>query len=287
MTQESMSSQKFFQGNWEGRVTPEIILTPNRLTILAGPCMCESLELGLNVGRFLKQECNALGLNYVFKSSYDKANRTSHTTTRGPGLKEGLKRLAQIKETLGAPILTDVHSPEECALVAEVCDILQIPAFLCEQRELLLAAARTGKTIQIKKGQHSSPETMIAIANFLVQAGNPKVMLCERGSTYGYNNLAVDFRNLLAFRSAGFAAVFDATHAAMLPGAGGGKSSGTRDVIPGLARAAVAVGIDALFLEVHENPEQALSDAATQLPFSMARDILRQAATLSRKALEF
>lgn len=268
--------------NWDGSVAKSVRLSRNLPTIIAGPCMLESEELGLRVGSYLKSLCDSHGLPYVFKSSYDKANRTSHAAARGPGLSSGLASLARISEKLNVPVLTDVHTPEEAKAAGAVCDIIQIPAFLCEQRELLLAAAQTQKCVQIKKGQHASPEQMIAVGRFLAEAGNPKTLLCERGSSYGYNNLVVDFRTLMAFRDAGYASVFDATHAAQLPGAGKGQSLGLRHVVPGLARAAAAVGIDALFIEVHENPEAALSDAATQLTFAMAKEVIDSVAAISK-----
>jgi len=251
-----------------------------RPLVMAGPCMFESWELGLEVGKFLKARCMALGLGYVFKSSYDKANRTSATTARGPGLSQGLGWLARIREELGVPVLTDVHSPEQALEAGAVVDIIQIPAFLCEQRELLAAAASTGKTIQVKKGQHTSPEQLVRVARYLAECGNPRVILCERGTSFGYNNLVLDPRNLLELAREGHAVCFDATHAAQLPGAGQGVSSGLRHVVPALTRAAVAVGVDAVFLECHTDPDNALSDASTQLPLSMAGDVLEQVARI-------
>lgn len=269
-----------YQSGWDGRIAPNVQLAPHKPTIIAGPCMLENLELGLKVGSFLKQLCDELNIQYIFKSSYDKANRTAAGTERGPGLEHGLKNLEIIRTKLGCPVLTDVHSPLQATAAGQVCDVIQIPAFLSDQRELLIAAAKTQKTVQVKKGQHTHAGQMIEIGQFLNQVGCKKVILCERGQTFGYNDLIVDYRTLIAFREAGFAVAFDCTHAAQLPGAGKGQSSGLRYVIPGLARAGVAVGIDVLFIEVHETPEKALSDAATQLDFTMAKQVITEAARL-------
>ncbi|MEY4066041.1 MAG: hypothetical protein RIR26_2249 [Pseudomonadota bacterium] len=265
-----------FKHGWNGSVHPALALTPRALTIISGPCMFESRETGFEVAEKMKSLCSELGYNYVFKSSYDKANRTSGNTARGPGMEKGLSWLSEVRNSLNIPVLTDVHTPEQALEAGEVVDIVQVPAFLCDQKALLKACAKSGKTIQIKKGQHASPEQLIACADFIASEGNPKVLLCERGSAYGYNNLVVDYRNLVLMRRSGYATVFDGTHAAQLPGAGSGQSSGLRDMIPSLCAAAVAVGIDALFMEVHPNPEKALSDASTQLDFATAEKILRR-----------
>ena len=270
-----------YAGNWNGHITEAVQISRNKLTVIAGPCMFESYELGLKVGTFLRDMCKRHNVNYVYKSSYDKANRTSKTTARGPGLDEGLSWLARIRTELAVPVLTDVHTPEQALEAGRIVDIVQVPAFLCQQRELLAACAATYKTVQIKKGQHTCSEDMLAAARYIYSLGNNRALLCERGSSFGYNNLVVDYRNLLEMRTENHAVVFDATHAAQLPGAGGGKSSGLRHVIPALASAAVAVGIDALFLEVHENPDAALSDASTQLTFAMAEQVIARAAKLS------
>lgn len=265
-----------FKHDWAGHIHPNLALTSQSLTIISGPCMFETRELGFEVAQKMKSLCDSLGYKYVFKSSYDKANRTSGNTARGPGLEKGLTWLSEVRKELNVPVLTDVHTPEQAREAGEVVDIVQVPAFLCDQKELLKSCARTGKAVQIKKGQHSSPEQVIACADFIAAEGNPKVLLCERGSSFGYNNLVVDYRNLVLMRRSGYATVFDGTHAAQLPGAGGGQSSGLRDMIPSLCAAAVAVGIDALFMEVHPNPEKALSDASTQLDFATAEKILRR-----------
>lgn len=265
-----------FNHNWGGDVHSKTTLSAKTLTIIGGPCMFESRELGFEVAARMKTLCDELGFNYVFKSSYDKANRTSATTARGPGLERGLAWLGDIRSSFNIAVLTDVHTPEQATEAASVVDIVQVPAFLCDQKELLRACAQSGKTVQIKKGQHASPEQLIACADFIANEGNPKVLLCERGSSFGYNNLVVDYRNLVLMRASGYATVFDGTHAAQLPGAGQGQSSGLREMIPSLCAAAVAVGIDALFMEVHTDPARALSDASTQIDFTMAELILRR-----------
>lgn len=271
-----------FAGRWNGELAEGISLNRRRPVILAGPCMLESLELGLEVGAHLKQSCARAGLPYVFKASFDKANRTSPSSPRGPGMQQGLHWLATIRKSLGVPVLTDIHSPEQAELVASVCDVIQIPAFLCEQRSLLLAAARTGKPIQVKKSQILCPQDAIGIGGWMVEQGNPKVILCERGSTFGYGDLVVDMRGLAEMRAAGFAVCFDGTHSTQLPGAGRGVTSGLREMVAPLVRAAVAVGVDAVFLEVHRNPGEAKSDAATQLTPGDADALIQTIARLAR-----
>lgn len=260
---------------WDGSITNSVKMGRDKLTIIAGPCMLETLELGLQVGSYLKDLCAEVDVQYVFKSSFDKANRTSASGVRGPGLGQGVEWLAHIKNTLNVPILTDVHSVEQAQAVANVADILQIPAFLCRDQKLLLACAQTNKVIQIKKGQWLSAQDMINIADFLEDNHFHKIILAERGSCFGYNNLVVDFKNIVDMHAYGHRVVFDATHATQLPGAKNGKSSGLRHMTPALAHAAVAVGIDGLFMEVHPNPENALSDADTQISFKMVSKILK------------
>lgn len=263
-----------FPGNWDGNITEHITLSRKVPVIIAGPCMLESLELGLEVGTFLKEKCKKLNLPYIFKSSYDKANRTSANSVRGPGMAAGLNWLNQIKKELKVPTLTDVHSSEQAIEAGKYVDIIQIPAFLCKQRELLIAAASTGKVVQIKKGQWTSAEEMLEIAKFIQKCGNPKIILVERGSCFGYNNLVVDFRNLVDMNKEGHAVIFDATHSVQLPGASNGKSSGLRHMVHPLTRAAIAVGAEGIFMEVHKDPTCALSDADTQLTMEMADKIL-------------
>lgn len=268
------ASQSIFQNKWDGKITDTIKMGREKLTIIAGPCMLESLELGLKVGAYLKMLCEKYNFQYIFKSSFDKANRTSATGIRGPGLEQGIEWLSTIKKTLDVPILTDVHSEEQVSMLENIVDVFQIPAFLCRNEELLLACAKTNKAVQIKKGQWLSANDMLNIAKFLEDNHFNKIILAERGSCFGYNNLVVDFKNLVDMGVNGHRVVFDATHATQLPGAKGGKSSGLRHMTPALVRAAIAVGVDGLFMEVHPNPEQALSDADTQISFEMAKNIL-------------
>jgi len=276
----SLINNNKFPGNWDGKITENITLSRKKPVIIAGPCMLESISLGLEVGNFLKNKCEKLNLPYVFKSSYDKANRTSATSVRGPGINTGLEWLKQIKKELNVPILTDVHSSEQALEAGKFVDIIQIPAFLCKQRELLVAAASTNKVIQIKKGQWVSAEEMIEVAHFIQNCGNSKIILVERGTCFGYNNLVVDFRNLVDMNKEGHAVIFDATHAVQLPGASNGKSSGLRHMVHPLTRAAVAIGVEGIFMEVHKDPSCALSDADTQLTMEMADAILEDIAKM-------
>ena len=252
------------------------------LTLIAGPCALESLELGLEVGRKTRDLCARLGINYIFKASYDKANRTSIFSKRGPGMELGLQWLAQIKEELGVPVLTDIHESCQAAPVAEVADVLQIPAFLCRQTDLLVAAAKTGRAINVKKAQFLSAWDMKSVLAKFHEAGNDKVMLCERGTTMGYNQLVVDMRSLVIMRSLGVPVVFDATHSVQMPGGLGNSSGGDRRFTLPLARAAASIGIDALFLEVHPEPEKALSDGPNMVPLSMLEGFLSQIVAIDR-----
>lgn len=246
------------------------------MLLIAGPCVIESWEQIFNTASALKDICKELGLSCVFKASFDKANRTSYNSFRGPGLSKGLEMLAEIKSKLGLPILSDVHEEVQCAAAGAVLDVLQIPAFLCRQTDLVAAAARTGKTVNIKKGQFVAPLDIIHSVRKVVEQGNDNVLVTERGTTFGYNNLVVDFRSIPMIQESGYPVIFDATHSVQLPSAAGGISGGDRKFIPQLTRAALAAGCDGLFMEVHPNPDQAKSDAATQIPLSQARDLLAQ-----------
>ncbi len=246
------------------------------LTIIAGPCQIESLDHALMIATEVKKITSALGLQYIFKSSYDKANRTSMSGKRGIGIDAGLEILAAVREKLNIPVLTDVHSPEQAQRAGAVVDVLQIPAFLCRQTDLLLAAGETGKTINIKKGQFLHPDDMKYAADKVVSTGNHKVLLCERGSCFGYRDLVVDMRSLLLMRRSGFPVVFDATHSVQSMGGAGGSSGGMREFIRPLARAAAAIGVDAVFLECHEQPDRAPSDAASMLPLKEMESTLRE-----------
>ena len=260
----------------------DFVVGGDRLTLIAGPCALESLELGLEVGRKTQVLCEKLGLNYIFKASYDKANRTSISSPRGPGLEKGLQWLAQIKAELGAPILTDIHEPWQAAPVAEVADVLQIPAFLCRQTDLLVAAAKTGRAVNVKKAQFLSAWDMKPVLGKLTEAGNDRVMLCERGTTMGYNQLVVDMRSLVIMRSLGAPVVFDATHSVQMPGGMGGSSGGDRRFALPLPRAAVGIGVDALFLEVHPQPEKAMSDGPNMVPLDLLEGFLEQVRAIDR-----
>ncbi|MCC6444658.1 MAG: 3-deoxy-8-phosphooctulonate synthase [Armatimonadetes bacterium] len=234
--------------------------------LIAGPCVMEGEAFCLDLAASLRDIASGVGLSFIFKASLDKANRTSIRSYRGPGLEEGLRVLQAVKKRLSVPVLTDIHESAQAGPVALVADILQIPAFLCRQTDLLVAAARTGRPVNVKKGQFLSPWDMRNVADKIVEAGNSRVLLTERGYSFGYNNLVVDFRSLPILRSLGFPVVYDATHSLQMPGGRGDASGGQREYLPELARAAVAVGIDALFMEVHPDPDAALSDSATQWP---------------------
>ena len=248
-----------------------------KLTLLAGPCVLEGLDRCLLIGRTIKEICQRLDINYVFKASFDKANRSSYHSFRGPGLKKGLEMLKTIKEELGVPVVTDIHETNQAKPVAEVADILQIPAFLCRQTDLLHAAAQTGKVVNVKKGQFLAPEDMRNVVDKLHESGCDQMMLTERGASFGYNNLVVDMRSLPIMRSFGYPVVFDGTHSVQLPGGAGTTSSGNREYVEYLVRAAIGVGIDALFLEVHDNPEEALSDGANMVYLDKLEDLLKDA----------
>jgi 2-dehydro-3-deoxyphosphooctonate aldolase (KDO 8-P synthase) len=250
----------------------------SKLTLFAGPCVAESLELCRTVASEVSKICRELGVQYVFKASFDKANRTSNSSFRGQGLDNGLAILAQIKEEFNVPVITDVHESYQCKPVAEVCDFLQIPAFLCRQTDLLIAAAETGRAVNVKKGQFLAPWDCKNIIDKISGTGNENILLCERGTSFGYNTLVVDMRGLPIMRSLGRPVVFDGTHSVQQPGGQGTTSGGQREFIPHLVRAALATGaVDALFLETHPEPAKALSDAATQLPLADLKALLTQA----------
>jgi len=236
------------------------------MVLIAGPCVIESEELCFRIASFLKKTCSRLGISFIFKASYDKANRTSAKSFRGPGMDTGLEILARVREKFQVPILTDVHSEIQTARAAEVADILQIPAFLCRQSDLIAAAVQTGKIVNIKKGQFLSPAEMGQVVDKAKQAGGKRLLITERGTTFGYNNLVADMRSMPIMRSFGFPVIFDATHSVQLPGGGGDKSSGQRQFAPVLARAALAAGADGIFLETHPQPDRALSDGPNMIP---------------------
>jgi len=241
-----------------------------RPVFFAGPCVVESRAHTLKMARAIKEVFAAEGVadRLVFKASFDKANRSAGASFRGLGIEKGLAALSEVKERLDLPILTDVHDVEQCALAAEVADVLQIPAFLSRQTDLIVAAARTGKALNVKKGQFLAPDDCAQIVDKCRKAGNRNVMLCERGTTFGYHNLVVDFRSLPIMRALGVPVIYDATHSLQLPGGLGTETGGSRQYAPALARAAAAVGVDGYFFEVHDDPAKAKSDRATQLPLA-------------------
>ena len=252
---------------------------PDRLTLIAGPCVIENERLCLDVARFLKRACERLGVFYVFKASYDKANRTSGQSFRGLGIDEGLRVLAKVRSRFEVPVLTDVHTEAQVDVAAAVADILQIPAFLCRQTDLIVSAVRTGKVVNLKKGQFLSPQEMGQVVNKARDAGGRKLLLTERGTTFGYSNLVADMRSIPILRRSRLPVIFDATHSVQLPGGGGDKSSGQREFAPVLARCALAAGATGLFFETHPAPDEALSDGPNMIPLAempaMLRDLLK------------
>jgi 2-dehydro-3-deoxyphosphooctonate aldolase (KDO 8-P synthase) len=256
------------------------------LVMIAGPCVIESAGLTLSIARTLKDYAAELDLPLIFKASFDKANRTSLTSFRGPGLEAGLEILARVKDEVGLPVISDVHQVADVEPAARVLDILQIPAFLCRQTDLVVAAAATGKVVNIKKGQFMAPWDLGPVVDKAFSTGNRKVLLTERGATFGYNNLVVDFRSLPLLRRLGCPVVLDVTHSVQLPGGQGECSGGQREFIPPLARAGVAVGVDALFMEVHPDPEHALCDGPNSLPLAQVLPLWRHLKALHRLVRE-
>lgn len=278
-------------------VSPVTIATPagdailvgsgRPLLLIAGPCALESEELARRVAGTMREICARLGLSYVFKASFDKANRTSLSSYRGPGLEEGLSTLSRIRQEFQTPVISDVHETGQVQAAAEVLDIIQIPAFLCRQTDLLTAAAHTGKPINLKKGQFVSPWDMEHGVGKIRAAGGSKIMLVERGASFGYNNLVVDMRGLSVMRSFGCPVIFDATHSVQLPGGAGGSSGGQRQFIAPLSRAAVAAGIDGLFMEVHPDPDKALCDGPNSIALDQIEGLLTQLVRIRQVCQEF
>lgn len=264
------------------RISPNLVIGEGKLTLLGGPCVAETPELCLEVASFLKDLCAHLDVNYIFKASFDKANRSSRGSKRGPGLMGGLRILDMVKNKLNIPIVTDVHESIQITEVAKVADVLQIPAFLCRQTDLLIAAAKSDCAINIKKGQFMAPEDMRGAVEKIYGEGNQRVLLTERGSSFGYHNLVVDMRSLSIMREIGVPVVFDATHSVQLPGGLGRSSGGQREFVRPLARAAAAIGIDALFTEVHPKPEEAYSDGPNSLDFSMIERLLTEVVAIHK-----
>jgi 2-dehydro-3-deoxyphosphooctonate aldolase (KDO 8-P synthase) len=253
------------------------------LFLIAGPCVIESEAHARRMAESIQRIASDLAIPYIFKASYDKANRTSLSSFRGPGLKEGVKILRRLAESTGLPVLTDVHQPEDCAPVAEAVDILQIPAFLCRQTDLLLAAGKTGRAVNVKKGQFAAPWDMRYAVEKISSTGNARVFLTERGASFGYNNLVVDMRSLAIMRRMA-PVVFDGTHAVQTPSADNGQSGGQPEFIPVLTRAAVAAGVDGIFLEVHDDPANARSDGANALDLKLLKPLLAALAAIDRAA---
>ncbi|MGE4430277.1 MAG: 3-deoxy-8-phosphooctulonate synthase [Sphingobium sp.] len=245
------------------------------LTLIAGPCQIETLDHALMMAERIAEASAKAGLSFLYKSSFDKANRSSHNTARGVGMEKGLEILATVKERFGCPVLTDVHEAGHCAQVAEIVDVLQIPAFLCRQTDLLIAAGETMAAINVKKGQFLAPWDMGNVAAKIASTGNERIMLCERGTSFGYNMLVTDFRSLPIMAETGYPVVFDATHSVQQPGGKGTSSGGERRFVPMLARAAVAVGCAAIFMETHQDPDNAPSDGPNMVPVNELEEILQ------------
>jgi 2-dehydro-3-deoxyphosphooctonate aldolase (KDO 8-P synthase) len=261
----------------------DITIGGNRpFVLIAGPCVIESEQMTLEAAGRLKKITSDLGIGLIFKSSYDKANRSSVRSFRGPGLREGLRILARTAKELDLPVLSDVHRFEEIGPAADVLDIIQVPAFLCRQTDFIVAVAKTGRVVNIKKGQFLAPWDVKNIIEKAVSAGNERIILTERGVSFGYNNLIADMRSLPLMRESGYPVVFDATHAVQLPGAGGTTSSGDRKFVPYLTRAAVAAGVDALFMEVHDCPDKALCDGPNMVSLDELPGLLKQARDIDR-----
>jgi 2-dehydro-3-deoxyphosphooctonate aldolase (KDO 8-P synthase) len=251
------------------------LTAPNRLSLIAGPCVIESEALCLRIAAALKKTCDALGIFYIFKASFDKANRTSAKSFRGPGLEAGLEVLAQVRKKIGVPVLTDVHTETQVAIAGEVVDILQIPAFLCRQTDLIEAAVLTGQIVNLKKGQFLAPLEMGQVIEKARSAGGNKILVTERGTTFGYNNLVADMRSIPILKRFGCPVIFDATHSVQLPGGGGDKSSGQREFAPVLARCALAAGANGIFIETHPQPDRALSDGPNTIPLAEMPALLK------------
>lgn len=269
-------------------MTKEVSIGPvkiggnNPLTLIAGPCIIEDEAATLKTAEALKEITSRLSIPLIFKASYDKANRSSVSSYRGPGLVNGLKVLSRVKERFGIPVLSDVHRFEEIAPASEVLDCLQIPAFLCRQTDFVVEVARTGRAVNVKKGQFLAPWDMKNVVEKVLSTGNHNILLTERGVSFGYNNLVVDFRSLPIMRSFGYPVVFDATHSVQLPGGKGTSSGGQREFVDHLARAAVAVGIDAVFMEVHEDPEKALCDGPNSIALKDLSEMLQRLKEIER-----
>lgn len=272
----------------QAQITDTLTIGTNQpLALISGPCVIESEDFTLKMADAIREICDRLGISYIFKSSFDKANRTSVSSFRGHPLEHGLAILQRVKTEIGVPVLTDIHESYQASSVAEVVDILQIPAFLCRQTDLLLAAAATDCAINVKKGQFLAPWDMKNVVKKLESGGAKNILVTERGTSFGYNTLVVDFRSLPQMRQLGYPIVFDATHSVQMPGGKGSSSGGQREYVPYLARAAAAIGVDALFMEVHENPDNALSDGPNMVPLAKLEGILKQILTIREGLSKF
>jgi 2-dehydro-3-deoxyphosphooctonate aldolase (KDO 8-P synthase) len=260
--------------NTDIKINDLVINNDKAFTLIAGPCVIENRKHALKIAKVIANICDSLGLQFIYKSSFDKANRTSINSARGPGLLGSLDIFKEIKEKIGCPVITDIHEKEQIPIISEVIDVIQIPAFLCRQTDLLIEAAKTNKPIMVKKGQFLAPWDMKNVADKLASNGNGGVMICERGVSFGYNTLVSDFRSIPILRDLGYPVVFDATHSVQQPGGLGDKSSGQREFVPVLAKAAVAIGVSAIFMETHEDPDNAPSDGPNMLPLSNLKNLL-------------
>lgn len=270
-------------------ITPRVSIggEAETFTLIAGPCAIEDETTVMTAAEGLKRVCEDLEIPLVFKGSFDKANRSSIFSPRGVGLEEGLRILEKVKAELDLPVVTDVHETTQCPAVGQVVDLIQIPAFLARQTDLLVAAAKTGKAVNVKKGQFMAPDDMRNVAAKLTEAGNEKILFCERGTSFGYHTLVVDFTGLIEMRKIGFPIVFDATHSVQKPGGNGTSSGGNREYAAPLMNAALAVGVDAIFAEVHPDPSRAISDAENQIPLAEIREILLRAKEIDRVSRAF
>ena len=264
------------------KITDDITIGNDKIFLIAGPCVIESEDLVMEVAGKMKEITDKLGIQYVFKASFDKANRSSISSFRGPGLEKGLEILSRVKSKYGVALATDIHEPYQCKEAAKVIDLLQIPAFLSRQTDLLVAAAETGKAVNIKKGQFLAPWDMKNIVVKMEESGNKNIMLCERGSTFGYNNMVVDMRSLLEMRKFNYPVVFDVTHSVQKPGGLGTATSGDREYVYPLLRAGLAIGVDAIFAEVHPNPAEAKSDGPNMLYLKDLEEILKTAIEIDK-----
>ena len=260
--------------NTDIKINDLVINNDKAFTLIAGPCVIENRKHALKIAKVIANICDSLGLQFIYKSSFDKANRTSINSARGPGLLGSLDIFKEIKEKIGCPVITDIHEKEQIPIISEVIDVIQIPAFLCRQTDLLIEAAKTNKPVMVKKGQFLAPWDMKNVVDKLSSNGNGGIMICERGVSFGYNTLVSDFRSIPILRDLGYPVVFDATHSVQQPGGLGDKSSGQREFVPVLAKAAVAIGVSAIFMETHEDPDNAPSDGPNMLPLSNLKNLL-------------